>query len=320
MLPAALALLGALVYGGADFLGGLAARRLRSIVVTSVAAAAGLVALIVAVPLLGGAWSAADAGWGALAGFFGVLAVILLYACLAIGPMSILSPLTAVVSAIAPMLWGLLVNGETLGAVGWAGLGVALVAVVLVSFVPGAKTVRPSTRGVVMAIGSGVCIGAFLIVMDRTSEASGLVPLLISRAFSVVATGTVVLGMLAVAVHRGRPVVSALVVQGAPVGATPFGRADLEHAHERSPLPTQPLVPLSAWVIAAACGIVDAAANALMLVALRLGDLAVVSALTALYPAGTILLAAVVLRERIAVVQWIGLGLAVLAGGMLAAA
>ena len=57
-----------------------------------------------------------------------------------------------------------------------------------------------------------------------------------------------------------------------------------------------------------------------MLLALRSGDLAVVSALTALYPAGTILLAAVVLRERVAAIQWVGLGLALVAGGMLAVA
>ena len=57
-----------------------------------------------------------------------------------------------------------------------------------------------------------------------------------------------------------------------------------------------------------------------LLLALRIGDLSIVSALTALYPAGTILLAAVVLRERIAGVQWVGLALALLAGGMLALA
>ena len=57
-----------------------------------------------------------------------------------------------------------------------------------------------------------------------------------------------------------------------------------------------------------------------MLVALRLGELSIVSALTALYPAGTILLAAIVLRERVAAIQWVGLTLALLAGGLLALA
>ena len=72
--------------------------------------------------------------------------------------------------------------------------------------------------------------------------------------------------------------------------------------------------------LAIACGVLDAAANALMLVALRIGELSIVSALTALYPAGTILLAAIVLRERVAAIQWVGLVLALVAGGMLALA
>ena len=126
MLPAALALIGAVVYGSADFLGGLAARRLRSIVVTAVAALAGLVALGLVQPLLGGVWTTADVAWGVLGGIVSVVAIALLYACLAIGPMSILSPLTAVVSAIAPIVWALVVEGETLSWVGYAGLAVAL--------------------------------------------------------------------------------------------------------------------------------------------------------------------------------------------------
>jgi drug/metabolite transporter (DMT)-like permease len=75
-----------------------------------------------------------------------------------------------------------------------------------------------------------------------------------------------------------------------------------------------------AWWLAVICGVLDAAANALMLLALREGALSIVSALTALYPAGTILLAAIVLRERVARVQWAGLALALVAGGMLALA
>jgi drug/metabolite transporter (DMT)-like permease len=65
---------------------------------------------------------------------------------------------------------------------------------------------------------------------------------------------------------------------------------------------------------------IDASANALLLLGLRLGELSVISVLTALYPAGTIILAAIVLRERIAPVQVIGLVLALVAAAMLALA
>jgi len=322
MLSAALALLGALVYGSADFLGGLAARRLRSIVVTAVAALSGLAALALAQPLLGGTWTGADLAWGVLGGVVSVVAIALLYACLAIGPMSILSPLTAVVSAVAPMLWGLLVDGEALAPVGYAGLGLALVAVVLVGFIPGERIVRPSARGLLMALGAGLAIGAFLIIVDQTSAESGLAPLVASRATSGVITVAVV-GVLALAaVRRGRPARSVLAVSGPPLGATPSGHADLEHASTGSIAAAPSAAPSAAraWWLAAVCGVADAAANALMLLALREGELSIVSALTALYPAGTILLAAVVLRERVAAVQWTGLALALVAGGMLALA
>ncbi|GAA5207321.1 EamA family transporter [Microbacterium kyungheense] len=318
MLSAALALVGALVYGSADFLGGLAAKRLRSLVVTAVAALSGLIALAVAQPLLGGSASGADLAWGVLGGVVSVVAIGLLYACLALGPMSILSPLTAVVSAIAPMLWGLLVDGEALAPIGYAGLGLALVAVVLVGFIPGERIVRPSARGLAMAVGAGLAIGAFLIIVDQTSADSGLAPLVASRATSGALTCAVVAVLVLGALRRGSPARSVLHVSERPLGATPSGRSDLEHAVSG----TVAVVPSAAraWWLAIVCGVADAAANALMLLALREGDLAVVSALTALYPAGTILLAAIVLRERVAAVQWIGLALALVAGGMLALA
>ncbi len=318
-MPAAvLALLGAFVYGSADFLGGLAARRLRSIVVTCVAALAGLVVLGVMYPFVEERWTVADVAWGALSGVFGVVAIGLLYACLAIGPMSILSPLTAVVSAIAPMVWGLTVDGEELSPIGYAGLGIALVAVVLVGFIPGQGVVRPSLRGVVMAIGSGLAIGAFLIAMDQTHPESGVVPLLVNRATNGLITAIIVLLLVLRGRGRGQRGMAALAAQGAVLGATPTGRADLEHTGT-APTPVA-AIPRSAWGLALACGVVDAIANVMMLVALRLGDLSIVSALTAMYPAGTIVLAALVLRERIAVVQGLGLALALTAGAMLAVA
>jgi drug/metabolite transporter (DMT)-like permease len=320
MISASLALLGAFVYGSADFLGGLAAKRLRSIVVTAVSAASGLAFLVLLLPVVGSVWSLPDVLWGVLGGAFGVIAVVLLYACLAIGPMSILSPLTAIVCAVAPMLWGLLVNGETLAPIGYAGLAVALVAVVLVGFIPGEKVVRPSVRGLVMAVGAGITIGAFLIAMDQTSDESGLVPLVMSRSTTVVVAAIAVATLMIAAARQSKPVSSVFHAAGAAVGVTPTGHADLEHTAPATSADALPSTLRAALWLTIACGVVDAAANAIMIVALRSGDLSIVSALTALYPAGTILLAAIVLHERVASVQWIGLALALIAGGMLALA
>jgi drug/metabolite transporter (DMT)-like permease len=320
MVSASLAFIGALVYGSSDFLGGLASTRLRSIVVTAIAAISGLAALLLALPVLGGEWIATDVAWGILAGAFAVVAIALLYACLAIGPMSILSPLTAVVSAIAPMLWGLLVYGETLAPLGYVGLGIALVAVVLVGFIPGEKVVRPSVRGLVMAVGAGIAIGAFLIVIDQTSDQSGLVPLVMSRGTTFVVTLVIVGILVLAAMRRGSAVSSVFDATGSALGATPTGHADLEHTSLPAADEIARTPRIRAVWIAVACGVLDAVANGLMLVALRLGELSIVSALTALYPAGTILLAAIVLRERVAAIQWVGLTLALVAGGLLALA
>ena len=286
MFPVIVGLSSALVYGAADFLGGTASRRISPVRVTAVAAITGLVVLLVALPVVGGTWSREAVLLGALSGVTGAVAIGLLYACLAIGPMSILSPLTAVVSAIVPLTIGL-AGGERLGAIGYVALVLALVAVVLVGFVPERGAVRPRLAGVAMAVGSGIAIGAFLVIIDQTPDDSGLVPLVLNRAVS----GAILFaaaGVLAlVALRRGVP-----DARGWRAGLT----------------------------LAILCGVVDAAANTGLLLGLRLGELSVMAVLTALYPAGTIILAAVVLKERIAPVQIVGLVLAVAAGAMLALA
>ncbi|MGR2752888.1 EamA family transporter [Agromyces arachidis] len=292
MLTAVLSLSGALVYGAADFLGGLAARRLGALLATAIASAAGLLAMLAALPLLGGAWTTADVGWGALSGVIGAVAIALLYACLAIGPMSILSPLTALMSAITPMLWGTLVGAERFGPLGVWGIGIALVAVVLVGFVPERGAVRPSTRGLLLAAGSGLAIGAYYIAISHTADASGVVPLVANRVVSATVLFAAFGAATAIAVRRAA---------GGPAGPARGGRRP-------------------ALALAVACGVVDATANVLLLLGIRAGDLAVAAVLGAMYPAGTILLAAVVLRERIAPVQWAGLLLALVAAGMLALA
>jgi drug/metabolite transporter (DMT)-like permease len=72
--------------------------------------------------------------------------------------------------------------------------------------------------------------------------------------------------------------------------------------------------------MSAAAGVLDSVANLLFLLAARSGDLTVVAVITALYPAGTVLLARGVLAERIHRGQLVGLGTAVAAVSLLALA
>lgn len=289
MLAVALGLIGAFVFGAADFFGGLAAKRISALRVTALVATSGLIFLLAAFPFIGGVWSNSAVLLGMLSGLTGAAAIGLLYACLAIGPMSILSPITAVVSSIVPVCVGL-ARGEAFGALGWSAIVVALIAVVLVGFVPDSRAVRPSARALTMAVASGALIGVFLVLIDLTPDDSGLVPLLANRATNA---SVLFLTIGLIAVVRAR--------RGTSTVASPGGR-------------WRPGIR-----IAILAGLADATANALLLFALREGELSVVSVLTAMYPAGTIILAAVVLRERIAPTQWVGLALALTAAGMLAA-
>lgn len=284
MLAIVIGLASAVTYGVADFFGGLAAKRAPAIAITAFAALVGL-AVLVPFALLVPARASFDAVlWGGLSGVTGAAAIFLLYAALAIGPMSILSPLTAVLSAIVPMTWGL-VGGERLPWWGYLALGGVLAAIVLVGFVPEKGAVRPRLRGLVYATFSGILIGCFFILVDQAPADSGLYPIVANR----VVAGSILLAVLAV-----------LLVRARRSGVTAFPGLH------------------GAWGLIVACGIADAAANVLILTGLRMGDLTVMSVLAALYPGGTIALAALVLRERIAPVQWVGLLLALASAAVLA--
>jgi len=311
LLSVLIGLAAAVAYGSGDFLGGLAARRLPPLRVTAISAASGLVLLLVLLVVVPGTPSGAAVGWGVASGVAGAAAIALLYACLAIGPMSILSPLTAVVSAIVPVGVGLL-QGSRLGPAGWAGIALALVAVVLVGFVPDASAPKPTAAGLLMALAAGVGIGVVLVFLDQTPADSGLVPLVANRVTNVVLTGGAVAVLALVALSRRRRAPGA----GGAGGAVPTGDAPGTAAPEGAPSATRGLAP--ALRLALLCGVADAGANVLILLGLRLGDLTVMSVLTALYSAVTVVLAAVVLRERLTRSQVVGLVLALAAAVLLA--
>lgn len=282
MLTVVLGLSAAAVYGTADFVGGMASRRINPIVVTTVGAFVGLILLSLGSLVFGAKFSPEAMGWGFAAGIVGAVAITLLYAALSIGPISILSPLTALVSAVFPISVGLAL-GDTLSVWNYAALGLVLIAIVLVGFVPDQNAVRPSAKGLALSVLSGLFIGGFLVLIAQAPADAGLAPLVFNRLAHVLFMGVAVLFVIARARKRQERVLNSRGV----------------------------------W-LAVGSGFFDNAANTLMLFAMQSGQLSVVSALVALYPASTILLSAVAGHEKITVTQWLGLGLAVAACSLLA--
>jgi drug/metabolite transporter (DMT)-like permease len=224
----------AITYGTADFIGGLVTRRNPVARVVVLSKVAGLVLYLAAVPLLirasdlGRAWA-----WGLAAGVTGSVGVGFLYRGLARGRMSVVAPITAVLSAVIPVLFGLAI-GE-----------------------------RPSPIQL-----TGVAV-AFLILITRAGEDSGSWPLVAARVAEIA--------------------IMAAVLVASRSGIRPdrgTGKA------------------------IATTGVLDSAANLLYLMGTRLELISVVAVLTSLYPAATVLLARVFLRDRLSRGQVVGLGLA----------
>ncbi|MFH8406988.1 EamA family transporter [Streptomyces sp. NPDC018019] len=276
MIALLLALGSSLAYGCADFLGGLGARKAHVLRTVMIAAPASLVIELLLWPFLGASFSAGALVWGAASGVASAAAFALLYRTLAIGPMNVLSPVTALVSAMLPIVAGLL-QGERLATAGLIGLPLALVAVVLVSAGHGTGSARPSRTALLLAFGAGAAIALQLIFLHQAPSDSGMAPLII-----------------------GRTVSSALTLTAAGLMRRRLG-------------PERP-----AYAMSAAAGVLDSLANLLFLLAARSGDLTIVAVITALYPAGTVLLARGVLAERIHRGQLIGLGTAAVAVSLLA--
>ena len=276
-MAAILALSAAVAYGVGDFLGGVAARRESATVVVLWSHLVGLVMLLMLAPLIGGELTPRSMAIGAVAGLFGGIGVALFYRGLAVGAMSVVAPIAALLSAAVPVVAGL-IEGERPTPAALAGIALALGAIVLVS-----RDAAPEDRGplrwqaLALAVGAGLAFGLFFVVISHAGEGVGIWPLVGARAASV----SLFLGLGAAGVTAAAP----------PKGA------------------------IGAIV---ACGVLDAGANVFLLLALDRGLLSVVSVLTALYPAGTVLLARYVLGENLRPVQRAGLGVAGMAAVLIA--
>ncbi|TQR88124.1 DMT family transporter [Mycobacterium hodleri] len=276
----ALALISGIGYGVSDFVGGLASRRVAALRVVLVSYPVALVLLTTISFVVGGHVTTPAIVWGGLCGLSQAFGVWWFYAALGAGPMSLVSPLTAILVAGVPIVAGVLL-GERPSLLAYTGIGLALIAVVLVSREERGEdsTVQRFTAKVPwLTLGAGLAFGLNFVLIDQAPHDAGLWPLAFARLSAT-------LMVVAIAVTSRNL-------------AVPSG------------------VPLR---LAMAAGVLDTVANVAMLLALQASLLSLTSVLISLYPAGTVLLALAVLKERVTRWQAAGMVLAIGAVGLIAA-
>jgi drug/metabolite transporter (DMT)-like permease len=278
-------LLSAFSYGYADFVGALAAKKVRPLAVTTISFSFGLLIALIASLFVGADFSPSVIQIGALAGVCSAAAITFLYAALALGPISITSPLTAVLSAIIPVVFDV-ATGQALSSLAGVAIVCILVAVVLVAFVPGDDVRLPSLRATLYSVGAGFGFAGIFLFLDMAPADSGLGVLVVMRIVGI----ALMLGGLALLLVMGKSKVL---------------------------LEKEVFALGTIWLVLLA-GLGDVTGNVFFIIASREGALAIAAVLTSLYPVGTILLARIFLKERIALSQNVGIVLAVAACAMLA--
>lgn len=252
----------ALAYGTGDFLGGISAKRLTTVTVLLVSQAFGLaVAVLLVIALRDAPPPAHVFVLSAAAGVVGVGALGLLFRGLALGRMSIVAPLSAIGGGVLPVLWGL-IRGERPSALALTGVVLALVAVVIVgrgAEHDPARAILPRSE-LMFGGGAGLGFGVIFILLSEAATTSGS-------------------GMWPVFIARCASVPLLAGVGIAFGGLSRVDRADI--------------APV------AGAGLFDVGANALILLAVRRGLISLVAPVASLYPATTVVLARLVLHERI---------------------
>lgn len=277
-----LAALSSVLWGAADFLAGITARRLPVLAVALGSQSVGLVSVALLVlatdsPLSGAGWA-----WGAAAGMVGAAALAVFYRALSEGVMSLVAPVSAT-GAVVPVAVAIAGGGGG-GALTLAGMALALAGAAGCGLVPGRVVLTRRALGLALLAALG--IGTFLALIQQSAQAdgsSGLGGVLAARASGTVLTA-----------------VACLALAGRPLRG--LGR---EHA---------------ALGVVAVVGLMDTGANALFAVASEdVRHAAVVAVLGSLYPLITLLLARLALGERLVRLQALAAA-AALAGAAMASA
>ena len=192
-----LGLAAAVLYGTGDFLGGVAARRAHVLVVLMLAETASVIVALPAAAMSPGPARLAGLAWGVSAGLVGGLGLIIFYTGLAAGPMSVVAPVSGLVSTVLPIAVAL-AEGERPGAAVYAGALLCLAAIVLASSATdstpaggasGAAPAGPPGPGRALGYGtvSGALFGLFFLLIRNAGQSGELWPVAAGRIGELVA-------------------------------------------------------------------------------------------------------------------------------------
>lgn len=196
LMPFLLAGLSSLTFGVADFFGGMASRRSPAVSVVLLSQLVAGTGVVIAAPIFAAVPGASDFAWGAAAGIAGSIGLVLFYHALATTRIGVTAPVTAVLGTATPVLFGIW-DGERPASLAWGGMVLALVAIVLIALPSGEESngLVGGWRAVTLGAIAGVAFGLFGVLISRTSDASGLWPLVGSRSASVLMLFLIVLAL-----------------------------------------------------------------------------------------------------------------------------
>jgi len=263
LLGILMAFTSALVWGSADFTGGMATRRRDSYQVLVLSALSGLGILVIGALVFREnfpSWKGVF--WAALAGIGGILGIGGIYKGLAIGESAVVAPTSAVIGAGLPVAFGFLTQGlpDPLRLVGF---GLAFAGIWIVSQTSTLKT-GDHRKGFLLACVSGLGFGGFMICMSRVESTSVFSPLIVARSMVVLGTWFMLrLNKQSFPALRGN------------------------------------------WIMVLT-GVLDVGGNIFFMLAKHFTRLDTAVVLSSLYPAATVILAGLILKEHISLKQWGG--------------
>jgi uncharacterized membrane protein len=280
----ALALLAAIGYGIADFVGGTGARRAPAMSIVFIGQMVGAAAMLIVGLASPGTPTLAHLAWALLAGLGSAAGSIFLLRGLSRGRMAVVAPTSAVGAAVLPVLAGL-AGGERLVTLVWIGLVLAFPGIWLVSRqisdaaeAVGSETSSAGRGAFVDGLLGGVGFGVLFVALGQIPKTAGTLPLALNQL-----TGAFVTVAVATAVQQT----------------------------------WQPSKAAAGWGVTS--GVLGVSGSLAFVEASHLADLGVVAVLASLYPAVTVLLARTLLSERLGAGQRLGLVFCSAAVGLIAA-